>query len=192
VKDLVSPEPVTDAVVQRWQTVYTIRTFRADDAEACRILYTDGLLDGQQLAANDTGIDIDDIEEAYLANPLDHFWVAEVSPEGESEAGEPAGTIVGMIGVQHHDEGIGEIRRLRVADAHRRRRIGTRLLETAIKFCRDTGSLKVALDTFIERSAAIKLFERNRFHHGRTRQLDGKDTLYFYLDFYSSHEQAPS
>ena len=30
-----------------------------------------------------------------------------------------------MIGVQHHDEGFGEIRRLRVAEDHRRRGIGT-------------------------------------------------------------------
>ena len=36
-----------------------------------------------------------------------------------------------------------------------------------------------------ERSAAVRLFERHKFIHGRTRQLHGKDTLYFYLDLYA-------
>ncbi len=186
---------VKDAVISAsseadwtWEDVYTIRTFREEDAEACRALYTQGILGGQ-LAANDTGLDIDDIAAAYLVGGLNHFWVVEVA-EGQAErAGVPEKTVVGMIGVQHHDEGIGEIRRLRVAEPHRRRRVGSRLLDTAVRFCREQGCLKVALDTFIERSAAVALFEKHRFRHGRTRQIHGKDTLYFYLDFYSSEER---
>ena len=36
-----------------------------------------------------------------------------------------------MIGVQHHEEGSGEIRRLRVAEGFRRRGIGSALVEAA-------------------------------------------------------------
>lgn len=171
------------------QRLYRIRSFCQGDAEACRQLYTDGLLGGQ-LAGNDTGLDIDDIAGAYLADPLSHFWVAETTeaarehPDILGEAAKP-GVIVGMIGVQHHDENVGEIRRLRVHRGHRRRRVGSRLLETAIKFCRDSGSLKVQLDTYIHRQAAMLLFDRFHFRHGRTRQCRGKDMLYFYLDLYS-------
>ena len=35
-----------------------------------------------------------------------HFWVAETEN----------GQVIGMIGVQHDDQGVGEVRRLRVAN----------------------------------------------------------------------------
>jgi len=145
-------------------------------------LYREGLLGGQ-IASNDTGLDIDDIETAYGASPLNHFWVATVTPDGAGQGLVP-GDIVGMIGVQHHDEGVGEIRRLRVHGKHRRRRVGSRLLSQAIGFCRDSGCMKVALDTYIQRDAAVQLFDRFHFHHGKTRNVQGKDMLYFYLDLY--------
>ncbi len=178
------PAALQPAGTTDWSEVYGLRTFRADDTADCRRLYRDGLLGGQ-LATNDTGLDIDDICGAYLSSPTSHFWVAEVQPGQANRAGAPAASVVGMIGVQHHDEGVGEIRRLRVASDHRRRRIGSRLLETAIRFCRDTGCLKVALDTFIEREAAMALFDRLGFRHGRSRSMQGKEMLYFYLDLYS-------
>src|SRR4051794_760640 len=87
---------------------FAIRSFREADLPACRKLYVEGLLAGK-LAENDTGFDIDDIKSAYM-RPGSHFWVAE-SSEGD---------VVGMIGVQHHGDGVGEIRRLRVSQAHRR------------------------------------------------------------------------
>ena len=40
-------------------------------------LYREGLLGGK-LAENDTGLDIDDIESAYM-KPGNHFWVAETT-----------------------------------------------------------------------------------------------------------------
>lgn len=157
---------------------YVIRSFRPGDLDACRRLYREGLIGGQ-IAENDTGLDIDDIDGAYLRVPGNHFWVAETSD----------GQIVGMIGVMQSD-GVGEIRRLRVAVSHRRRGIGSALLEQALKFCQENNYLKVALDTFIEREPAIKLFDKFRFRHGRTRSYAGKDLLYFYLDLYTSDQKA--
>jgi ribosomal protein S18 acetylase RimI-like enzyme len=153
---------------------FIIRSFRSEDLPACRVLYREGLLGGA-LAENDTGLDIDDIESAYMKTPGNHFWVAEVG-----------GEVVGMIGVQHHDEGVGEIRRLRVRHDHRRKGIGKALIETAVKFCQEHHYLKVTLDTFVEREPAIKLFEKFRFTHSRTRTLGGKELMYFYLDLYKS------
>lgn len=151
-----------------------IRSFKACDQDVCQKLYVEGLIGGA-LAENDTGLDIDNIEAAYMSEG-NHFWVA-VSETGE---------IIGMVGVQHHDEGAGEIRRLRVRQDVRRRGVGTHLLEAAIKFCMDRGYLKVALDTFVEREAALKLFEKFRFRHERTKSVGGKELLYFYLDLYTS------
>jgi len=154
---------------------FNIRSYESRDADACRVLYREGLLGGQ-LAENDTGLDIDDISAAYM-KPGNHFWVAESS----------GGQVVGMIGVQHHDENIGEIRRLRVATGFRRKGIASKLLDTAIHFCQQQQYLKVMLDTFTEREPAVKLFEKVGFRHSRTKTVGEKDLMYFYLDLYHSN-----
>lgn len=151
-----------------------IRSFQTCDQDVCQKLYVEGLIGGT-LAENDTGLDIDNIQAAYMTEG-NHFWVAE-TPEGE---------IVGMVGVQQHEKGTGEIRRLRVREDVRRRGVGTQLLEVAVRFCKERGYLKVALDTFVEREAALKLFEKFRFRHERTKTVGGKELLYFYLDLYTS------
>ena len=158
----------------------TIRSFTPHDAEVCRHLYHEALIGGH-LPANDTALDIDDIENAYMRLPGGHFWVA------ENERGE----VVGMIGVQQMESSEGEIRRLRVRHDHRRRGIGSALLETAIRHCREWQHLKIKLDTFIEREPAIKLFEKLKFRLTRTREVGGKTLLYFYLDLYSSDRRPP-
>lgn len=155
-----------------------IRSYQPGDLPACRALYRDGLLGGK-IAENDTGLDIDDIDRAYMNHPGSHFWVAQT----------PQGDVVGMVGVQQHEPGVGEIRRLRVQIDHRRKGIGTLLMEQAVKFCSEHQYLKVALDTFIDRDPAIKLFNKFHFHHSRTRRVGGKDLLYFYLDLYEGEKQ---
>src|SRR3954465_9853834 len=148
------------------ESSFIVRSFRRDDLPACTQLYREGLLGGK-IAENDTGLDIDDIEQAYMSKPGSHFWVAELLQA------KPA--IVGMIGVQHHEDNVGEIRRLRVRLDQRRRGIGSALIESALQFCRARGYLKIALDTFVEREPAIKLFEKFHFRHSRTRTLGDKD-----------------
>ncbi|HZL36661.1 MAG TPA: GNAT family N-acetyltransferase [Tepidisphaeraceae bacterium] len=155
-----------------------IRGFQSRDAAACQALYQDGLIGGK-IADNDTGCDIENIESAYMKDPGSRFWVAQ-SPEGN---------VVGMIGVQHHDEGVGEIRRLRVAGTHRRRGIGSALIETAVRFCQEKQYLQVKLDTFMEHETALRLFEKFRFSHDRTRSIGDKQLMYFYLDLYRGEER---
>ncbi|HWE04769.1 MAG TPA: GNAT family N-acetyltransferase [Tepidisphaeraceae bacterium] len=153
---------------------FSIRSFRPSDAAACKLLYLEGIISGK-IADNDTGYDIDDIESAYLKYPGNHFWVSQTED----------GQVVGMVGVQQHDEGVGEIRRLRVAVPFRRRGIGTALMETALKFCQDKLYLKVKLDTYMEQTAAVQLFEKFRFHHDHNKTLGDKVLMYFYFDLYS-------
>ena len=152
-----------------------IRTYRPEDRPACRSLYVDGLIGGK-IAANDTGLDIDDIPAAYLSGSDNHFWVAE-NREGE---------VVGMIGVQRCEDGVGEIRRLRVRQDSRRQGVGSALMETAIRFCRERQFLKITLDTFMDREPAVHLFKKFAFNHSRTRTVGEKELLYFYLDLYHS------
>ncbi|HYO07886.1 MAG TPA: GNAT family N-acetyltransferase [Tepidisphaeraceae bacterium] len=160
-------------------STYVIRSFRRDDLSACTTLYREGLIGGR-IAENDTGLDIDDIEQAYLNSPGSHFWVAETTGVGNGGGGE----VVGMVGVQHHEDNVGEIRRLRVRQDHRRQGIGSALVEAALKFCQDRGYLKIALDTFMEREPAVRLFEKFHFRHSRTRNVGGKEVMHFYLDLY--------
>ena len=150
----------------------SVRTYCPSDAAACKALYRGG----DKVPENDTGCDIENISSAYLSSPGNHFWVAQ-TPEGE---------IVGMIGVQQPEDGVGQIRRLRVAEPWRRRGIGSVLMETALHFCQERQYLKVKLDTFMDQQAAVRLFEKFRFHHDRTRTLGEKQLMYFYLDLYSS------
>jgi ribosomal protein S18 acetylase RimI-like enzyme len=169
-----------------------ICSFRPADQAACGRLYADGLVGGS-LSENDTCADLADIESAYLKCPGSHFWVAEVR-HGIANGGGQAGggcEVVGMVGVQHHDAGTGEIRRLRVATGYRRRGIGSALVETALRFCEERNYLKVTLDTFMEREPAIRLFEKFRFRHFRTRNFAGKDLMYFLLDLYAGDHHAP-
>lgn len=151
-----------------------VRSFRPTDQAACSALYIDGLMGGK-IADNDTAYDIDHIHEAYMTRPGSHFWVAESA----------SSHIVGTIGVQHHEDGIGEIRRLRVRRDYRRRGIGTVLLETALRFCQEHNYLKVTLDTFVEREPALRLFDKFRFKLGRTRSVGEKELAYFYFDLYA-------
>ncbi|MCY2951918.1 MAG: GNAT family N-acetyltransferase [Planctomycetota bacterium] len=151
-----------------------IRSFAQTDAEVCKRLYMEGPIRGR-IADNDTGLDIDNIPLAYMSSVDNHFWVAE----------NMAGEVVGMIGVQQHESGEGEIRRLRVRLDARRRGFGSALLEAAIKFCKEKQHLKVTLDTAMDLEPAIRLFEKFRFKLSRKREISDRTMLYFYLDLYS-------
>src|SRR3954470_7932779 len=166
---------------------FRIRPFRPEDLPACRQLYVEGLLGGK-LAENETGVDIHDIEQAYMRTDGNMFWVAETIPVPDGKPGE----IVGMIGVQQFQRGKGEIRRLRVREDVRRKGIGSKLVETALKFCQERGYIKIQLDTFMEREPAVKLFEKFHFRHDKTRTVAGKDMMYFYLDLYSTDRSVAS
>ena len=61
-------------------------------------------------------------------------------------------------------------------------------MEAALRFCQQQDYLKVTLDTFMEREPAVSLFEKFRFHPGRTKRVEGKELVYFYLDLYGTDD----
>ncbi len=160
------PEPIEPEAI-------TVRSFRPSDQPTVSCLYTDGLLAGQ-IPPSDTGADIENIQAGYLANERNHFWIAE-------HDGQP----VGMIGVAEDEPNIAEIRRLRVDPEYKGlEAVPEKLLERALQFCRHHGYLKVVLDTRVEPGPAKALFERFGFNHHRTRSVQDKELLEFYLDLY--------
>lgn len=151
----------------------TLRLATEADFPAIRVLFGEGMSEGN-VATNDTGADIENIVEAYLADDgKSGFWVAELD-----------GHIIGMIGVQHTVDDTAEIRRLRVRADRRRRGIGAKLMEHAVSFCRHHGYLKVVLDVRVEHEPAIKLFDKFAFQLARRREVAGRSMLDFYLDLY--------
>jgi ribosomal protein S18 acetylase RimI-like enzyme len=163
------------------QEMPQIRSFRPEDAPACRRLYSEGLI-GEKIADNDTALDLDDIQSVYMKTPGNHFWVAELASR----------EVIGMIGVQHHDEGVGVIRRLRVAEAHKGKGIGRTLVDAALRYCQENGYLKITLDTFIDPDLAISLFSKFNFRLDRRRTVAGKSLMYFYLDLYGRDDKPGS
>lgn len=146
-----------------------------EDRDQCDVtrLYTKGLLEGQ-IAPNDTGADIENIREGYFQDEKQHFWIA------ESESG-----VIGMIGVARDEDHSAEIRRLRVDPATPHQMDVARLMvETAVNHCKHHGFIKVLLDTRFEHETAKGLFDRLGFQHTRTRSVQGKEMLEFYLDLY--------
>jgi ribosomal protein S18 acetylase RimI-like enzyme len=155
-----------------------VRTFRHEDQHAVLDLYDHGLLAGQ-IAPNDTGADIDNVEEAYLRDEGNHFWIAELD-----------GKVVGMIGVAKEDHHLAEIRRLRVARDLQTHGVASILLDTALAHCKKFGYLKIVLDTRLStQSDAITFLDRAGFQHTRTKNTQGKEVLEFYLDLYRKPEQ---
>jgi N-acetylglutamate synthase-like GNAT family acetyltransferase len=150
-----------------------VRLATESDFPHLRDLFIAGLIEGQ-VPGNDTGADIENLHEAYFADEgHSAFWVAQYN-----------GEVVGMIGVQRTSEDVAEVRRLRVHHDYRRRGVGTRLMEQAVNFCRHHGYLKVILDVRIERGPAIAMFEKFGFRIARSREVDGRKMLDFYLDLY--------
>ena len=148
------------------------RTYQPSDQQAVSRLYNDGLLRGQP-APNDTGADIENIHEGYFTDDANHFWVAEID-----------GQVVGMIGVARDTEHTAEIRRLRVDKQWQASAVGGKLIETALHHCTHHGYLKVVFDTRFDTDAAVDMFDRFGFQHTRTKAVQGKDLLEFYLDLY--------
>lgn len=157
-----------------------LRSYRADDREAVARLYTEGLLAGQ-IPRDDTRADIDDIENAYFSEDYNHFWIVELE-----------GRPIGMIGVIRTGEHKAEIRRLRVEPKWQKAGVAARLVETAIAHCKHHGYLKVVLETRFDPDTALDLFERFGFQHNRTKNVQGKEQLEFYLDLYRPPQQPQS
>jgi GNAT superfamily N-acetyltransferase len=159
----------------------TIRSFRPGDEAGVRALFDEGRIGGA-MADSDTALDVDCIEHAYMTSSGNHFWVAQAS----------TGELVGMIGIQEHEAGAAEIRRLRVRPEYRGRGIGRQLLEAALQLCRDREVVKVTLDTFMKEELALKLFGKFHYHHDHTRHIQGRAVRYFYLDLYEADRARAS
>jgi len=91
------------------------------------------------------------VEEYYFGREGQSFWIA-----GEER-------VLGMVGVEKSADDAGELRRMAVEKAHRRKGIGRELLATAEAFCRECGYRRVVLSTSELQVAAMRLYESSGY-----------------------------
>jgi GNAT superfamily N-acetyltransferase len=96
------------------------------------------------------------IEQYYLGDPGQGFWVAE------------RGGVSGMVGVERHAADAAELRRMAVARAHRHRGVARALLRTAETFCRDAGYARIVLSTSELQQPAMRLYQSSGYRLART------------------------
>lgn len=97
--------------------------------------------------------DVECIEKAYGGVGA-AFFVAVDDHSGE---------VVGTVAVKKEDERVALLRRLFVAQTHRNLKIGKRLIERALEFCREVGYEEVVFKTTSRMSGAIDLCKKNGF-----------------------------
>ncbi|MBN3319208.1 NAT8B acetyltransferase, partial [Atractosteus spatula] len=111
--------------------------------------------------------DMSDIPAHFLSHPDRCFWVAEAEEAGGSRV------VAGTVAVVRRGDGAGrecgEVLRLNVSPAFRRRGLGSRLTQVALEFCRARGFSRVALETSSVQTDACRLYLALGFTHVRTQ-----------------------
>lgn len=71
--------------------------------------------------------------------------------------------VIGTVAIKKEDDRVALLRRLFVAPTHRNQKIGKKLLDRALGFCRDVGYQELVFKTTSKMSGAIELCKRNGF-----------------------------
>lgn len=101
--------------------------------------------------------------EAYVAGPLAEFVLCS-SPGQRLWIAERAGQIVGSVAVVAASENVAQLRWLLVHPSARRGGLGTRLLNEAIAFSKDSGYRSIILWTVSSLVAAAQLYSSAGFN----------------------------
>jgi GNAT superfamily N-acetyltransferase len=80
------------------------------------------------------------------------LWVADID-----------GATVGSIGIVRIDDGTAQLRWFMVDEGHQHKGIGSKLMETALSFCRENHYMHVFLWTFKGLDAARRLYDKTGF-----------------------------
>lgn len=71
--------------------------------------------------------------------------------------------VVGTVAIKKEDDRVALLRRLFVASTHRNQKIGKRLIDRALEFCREVGYEEVVFKTTSKMSGAIEVCKKNGF-----------------------------
>jgi N-acetylglutamate synthase-like GNAT family acetyltransferase len=106
---------------------------------------------------------LDTTFEAYVAKPLAEFALSQGNPRQRMWIVEKDGVVCGCAAVVEHSREEAQFRWLLLSSDARGVGLGRRLVEWALKFCRDQGFRSVFLWTFSELEAAAHLYRTHGF-----------------------------
>lgn len=130
-----------------------LRPATRDDTEQIIALVTQSLSEfGLEYSASSSESDLSDIEEVYL-NRGGTFRVIEAEQ----------GQVIGTAALLRVDDKTCKIRKMYVAQNHRRQGLGKLLIEDILEFARLLGYQTVLLETLEAMSAAIALYHKYGF-----------------------------
>jgi ribosomal protein S18 acetylase RimI-like enzyme len=112
-------------------------------------------------------------------------WVWIARPTGQD-----SGPLAGAVTLHRTEQSAAQMSGLRVAPELRGQGIGVLLVNESLKFCGDNGLIKVLLDTLVDQTQAIHLFERVGFQLSRKKEISGRECMEFYLDLYRRPDSA--
>lgn len=150
--------------------VMNIRPFQEKDGEAVKTLISDILDQEFQLVKSvysDT--DLNTISKTY-SGKRNTFFVGEVDRR-----------IIGTVAVKEDDRETALLRRLFVAPAFRGKDLGSRLVDEALRFCREKGYKKVVFRGTKGMSAASSLMRRKGFREAERIRLGEIEMIRFVL-----------
>lgn len=109
-----------------------------------------------------------EFHDAKHAYPIEDVECIEKSYGGTGEAffvalDNQTQKVVGTVAVKKEEGRVALLRRLFVAPTHRNLKIGKRLIDRALEFCREAGYEEVVFKTTTRMSGAIDLCRRNGF-----------------------------
>jgi N-acetylglutamate synthase-like GNAT family acetyltransferase len=156
-------------------TELRLRSYRSRDRPEVIRLYREGSV-ADFPDPLDWADDCDNIEDVYLKRPQNHFWVAEVG-----------GRVVASIAVMKDDRQVAHVHRLRVEPTRKMWRgeeIAGVLIAKATCHARRHDCLKLVLHELVNEEWAIGLLRQLGFEYARSRELNGRRLLEFYLNLY--------
>jgi len=115
-----------------------------------------------------TGIMDREFHDAKQAYPIEDVECIEKAYGGIGEAffvaiDDQSHKVMGSVAVKKEDNRVALLRRLFVAPTHRNLKIGKRLIDRALEFCREVGYDEIVFKTTSKMSGAIDLCRKNGF-----------------------------
>lgn len=146
-----------------------IRRFEPTDEKEINNLIT-GIMNEEfstDAAAYPTN-DLNDIPRTY-GGLGEAFFVA--TGEGDE--------VVGTVAIKKEDDRVALMRRLFVSTAHRKKKIGVKLIDRALQFCDEVGYQEVVFRTTSKMEGAIGLCQKYGFVQRAKLELDQIELLKF-------------
>ncbi len=159
----------------------TIRRYRSGDESAIKDLVVSimGREFREDAAAYPTE-DLESIERSY-GKIGDIFFVAESGSQ-----------VIGTVAIKKEDDRIALLRRLFVDPQFRNQKLGVKLIDRALEFCREVGYQELVFRTTSRMEGAIRLCQKKGFTQRAKIQLGDFELLKFTLHLANGHPSVKS